>query len=151
MKHSSLRLRLIAGGAAAILIALSVAGFALTILFERHVTRTIADDLEVSLKQLLAGIEAGPDGKLVVVRPPTDPRFSEPLSGLYWQVGDDGDQLVRSRSLWDDRLTVPIDQPGPGEVHHHDIAGPFASRLSIVERRVQLTMAGKSVPIRRLR
>jgi signal transduction histidine kinase len=148
MRHSSLRLRLIAGGAGAILIALSIAGFALTILFERHITRTIADDLEVSLKQLIAGIEAGPDGRLAVVRPPTDPRFSEPLSGLYWQVGDDGDQLVRSRSLWDDRLTVPIDQPRPGEVHHHDIAGPFGSRLSIVERRVLLTLGGKSVPIR---
>lgn len=148
MTRHSLRLRLIAGGAAAILIALSVAGVALTILFERHVTRTIADDLEVSLKQLLAGIEVGADGRLAVARSPTDPRFAEPLSGLYWQVGDDHDQLLRSRSLWDDRLTVPIDQPGPGEVHHHDIAGPAGARLSIVERQVVLTVAGKPMPIR---
>ncbi|WP_322515276.1 HAMP domain-containing sensor histidine kinase [Rhodopseudomonas palustris] len=148
MTRHSLRLRLIAGGAAAILIALSVAGIALTILFERHVTRTIADDLDVSLKQLIAAVEAGPDGRLVLARPPTDPRFSEPLSGLYWQVGDDHDRLLRSRSLWDDRLTVPIDQPGPGEIHHHDIAGPAGARLSIVERQVILTIAGKPVPIR---
>jgi signal transduction histidine kinase len=148
MRHSSLRLRLIAGGAAAILVALSVAGFALTVLFERHVTRTIADDLEVSLKQLIAGLEIGPDGALVVARPPTDPRFSEPLSGLYWQVTDDHDRLVRSRSLWDDRLTAPIDKPAPGEVHHHDIAGPFGARLSIVERQVVLTIEGKPVPVR---
>ncbi|KPF96547.1 histidine kinase [Rhodopseudomonas sp. AAP120] len=148
MTRHSLRLRLIAGGAAAILIALSVAGMGLTILFERHVTRTIADDLEVSLKQLLAGLEVDADGHLLLARPPTDPRFSEPLSGLYWQVGDDHDQLLRSRSLWDDRLTVPIDQPGPGEVHHHDIAGPAGARLSIVERRVILTIAGKPVPVR---
>lgn len=148
MTRHSLRLRLIAGGAAAILIALSVAGIALTVLFERHVTRTIADDLEVSLKQLLAGLEVEADGHLVLARPPTDPRFSEPLSGLYWQVSDDHDQLLRSRSLWDDRLTVPIDQPGPGEVHHHDIAGPAGARLSIVERRVTLTIGGKPVPVR---
>lgn len=148
MTRHSLRLRLIAGGAAAILIALSVAGVGLTILFERHVTRTIADDLDVSLKQLIAGVEAGPDGRLVLARSPTDPRFSEPLSGLYWQVGDDHDRLLRSRSLWDDRLTVPIDQPGPGEVHHHDIAGPAGGRMSVVERRVLLTIDGKPVPIR---
>ncbi|WP_022722900.1 sensor histidine kinase [Rhodopseudomonas sp. B29] len=148
MTRHSLRLRLIAGGAAAILLALSIAGVALTILFERHVTRTIADDLEVSLKQLIAGIEIGPDGKLIVARPPTDPRFAEPLSGMYWQVGDDHDQLLRSRSLWDDRLTVPIDQPAPGEVHHHDIPGPAGGRLSIVERRVVLTVAGKPLPVR---
>ncbi|MBI5128202.1 MAG: HAMP domain-containing histidine kinase [Rhodopseudomonas palustris] len=148
MTRHSLRLRLIAGGAAAILIALSVAGVGLTILFERHVTRTIADDLDVSLKQLIAGVEAGPDGRLVLARSPTDPRFSEPLSGLYWQVGDDHDRLLRSRSLWDDRLTVPIDQPGPGEVHHHDIAGPAGGRMSVVERRVVLTIDGKPVPIR---
>ncbi len=148
MTRHSLRLRLIAGGAAAILIALSVAGLALTILFERHVTRTIADDLEVSLKQILAGLEVEPDGRLVLARPPTDPRFSEPLSGLYWQVSDDGDRLLRSRSLWDDRLTVPIDQPGPGEVHHHDIVGPAGGRLSIVERRVVVTIGGQPVPIR---
>jgi len=148
MRRSSLRLRLIAGGAAAILVALSVAGFALTILFERHVTRTIADDLEVSLKQLIAGVEVGPDGALVVARPPTDPRFSEPLSGLYWQIGDDHDRLVRSRSLWDDRLTAPIDKPAPGEVHHHDIPGPFGARLSIVERQIVLTIQGQPVPVR---
>lgn len=148
MTRHSLRLRLIAGGAAAILLALSLAGVALTILFERHVTRTIADDLEVSLKQLIAGIDIGPDGKLIVARPPTDPRFAEPLSGMYWQIGDDHDQLLRSRSLWDDRLTVPIDQPAPGEVHHHDIAGPAGARLSIVERRVVLTVAGRPLPVR---
>ncbi|MCG6207229.1 HAMP domain-containing histidine kinase [Rhodopseudomonas sp. HC1] len=148
MTRHSLRLRLIAGGAAAILIALSVAGLALTVLFERHVTRTIADDLEVSLKQILAGLEVEADGRLVLARPPTDPRFSEPLSGLYWQVGDDRERLLRSRSLWDDRLTVPIDQPGPGEVHHHDIAGPAGGQLSIVERRVVVTIAGQPVPVR---
>lgn len=83
-KHSLLRLRLIAGGATSVLIALTLASFALTILFKHQVTRTIADDLEVSPKQLLAGIEAGGGwARLAVLQPPpTDPWFSEPLSGL---------------------------------------------------------------------
>ena len=82
MRHS-LRLRLIVGGVAAILIALSVAGLGLTVLFERHVARAIAEDLDVYLKQLIAGLDVDADGRLVMTRPPGDPRFAEPLSGLY--------------------------------------------------------------------
>jgi hypothetical protein len=99
MRWHSLRLRLIAGGLAAILVALTIAGIALTFLFERHVTRTLADDLDVHLKQLLAGLDVDPQNGLVVTKPPVDPRFSDPLSGLYWQIGDDRGQLLRSRSL----------------------------------------------------
>src|SRR5690606_26175203 len=44
MSWGSLRLRLVAGGIAAILLALTIAGAGLTLLFERHLTRTLADD-----------------------------------------------------------------------------------------------------------
>ena len=57
MRLTSLRLRLAAGGIIAILVALIVAGLGLTLLFERHVSRTIADDLDVHLKQLIATID----------------------------------------------------------------------------------------------
>ena len=57
MKLGSLRLRLVAGGIVAILVALSIAGGGLILLFERHVTRTLADDLDVHLNQLLAGVD----------------------------------------------------------------------------------------------
>ena len=42
MRWSSLRLRLVAGGIAAILLALIVAGAGLILLFERHVARTLS-------------------------------------------------------------------------------------------------------------
>lgn len=89
MNRHSLKLRLVAGGLMAILIALAIAGGALIVLFERHVSRTLAQDLDVHLKQLLAGIDVDPQGKLMLMQTPVDPRFAEPLSGLYWQVGDD--------------------------------------------------------------
>ncbi len=47
----SLRLRLVSAAIVAILIALTIAGAGLTLLFERHVTRTIGDDLDIFLKQ----------------------------------------------------------------------------------------------------
>jgi signal transduction histidine kinase len=146
--RNSLRLRLVAGGAAAILIALTVAGLGLTILFERHVARTIAGDLDVHLRQLLAGIDVDPEGNLVVTRPPADPRFADPLSGLYWQIGDDRGRMLRSRSLWDTTLSLPVDDVAPGEVHHHEATGPAGARVLIAERQVRLTIAGNSIPVR---
>ena len=53
MSRNSLRLRLIAGGIAAIVVALAFAGLGLTLLFERHVGRTVSQDLDVHLKKLL--------------------------------------------------------------------------------------------------
>lgn len=148
MRWGSLRLRLVAGGIVAILVALTIAGAGLVLLFERHVTRTIADDLDVHLKQLIAGIDVDPQGQLVVARPPADPRFANPLSGLYWQVTDDRGQLLRSRSLWDTSLALPADDPTPDEVHQHEIAGPAKARVLVAERRISLTTAGGRLLVR---
>ncbi len=148
MKQNSLRLRLVAGGATAIVIALTIAGITLTLLFERHVARTVAQDLEVHLKQLLAGINIDSENRIVVPRPPADPRFAEPLSGLYWQISDDRDQLLRSRSLWDTTLSLPIDEPASGETHQHEIGGPAGARLLATERRIVLKSGGHDVPVR---
>lgn len=148
MRRSSLRLRLIAGGIVAILIALTVSGVGLTLLFERHVARTVADDLDVHLKQLLAGIDVDSEGRIVITRPPADPRFADPLSGLYWQIADDRGQFVRSRSLWDTTLSLPADEPSPGEVHQHEMLGPANARVLVAERKVGLTVGDQRVPVR---
>ena len=148
MRRSSLRLRLVAGGIMAIMAALTIAGIGLTVLFERHIARTIADDLDVHLKQLIAGIDVDAEGRLVVVRPPADPRFADPLSGLYWQVGCEDGQLLRSRSLWDTTLFLPNDDLSTGEVHRHEARGPANARVLIAERGLKLTIKGRPTPVR---
>jgi signal transduction histidine kinase len=148
MNRHSLRLRLVAGGIVAILMALAIAGGALVLVFERHVSRTLAQDLEVHLKQLLAGIDVDPQGKLVLTSTPVDPRFADPLSGLYWQVGDDRGQLLRSRSLWDSAMKLPADRLGPGETHQHEADGPGGQRVLVAERAVSLSADGKPVIVR---
>jgi signal transduction histidine kinase len=148
MKRNSLRLRLVAGGIAAIAIALVIAGAGLTLLFERHVARSVADDLDVHLKQLLAGVDVDADGRIVVTRPPPDPRFADPLSGLYWQIGDDRNQLLRSRSLWDTTLSLPSDDPAPGEAHHHELPGPAGARVLVSEQRVIMKIGERQAPVR---
>jgi signal transduction histidine kinase len=147
MSWDSLRLRLIVGGVAAIVAALAIAGTGLTVLFERHVTRTIADDLEVHLRQLIAGIDVDAESRLVVIRPPADPRFTDPLSGLYWQVASKDGQLLRSRSLWDTTLFLPNDELSAGEVHHHQVSGPGNARVLIIERGINLTITGRPTAV----
>jgi signal transduction histidine kinase len=148
MRLGSLRLRLVAGGIMAILVALSIAGAGLTVLFERHLSRTMVDDLDVHLKQLIAGLDIDQQGNLVVTRAPTDPRFAEPLSGLYWQVTDDRGQYLRSRSLWDTILQLPADAPSPGEVHRHETLGPANAHVLIAERGILLSIDDRPVPVR---
>ncbi len=135
VSRRSLRLRLALAGALAICLALAAAGAVLTLLFERHVYRTLSDDLDADLRQLIGGLEVDSAGKIVVARAPQNPRFDEPLSGLYWQVGAEG-ALQRSRSLWDATLTPPRDQLSEGQTHYHQAPGPGGKLLLIAERRI---------------
>jgi signal transduction histidine kinase len=148
MRWASLRLRLIAGGIMAILAALTIAGGGLILLFERHVSRTIADDLNIHLNQLLSAIDVNTAGELYLLQSPSDPRFNEPLSGLYWQIGDDHGRLLRSRSLWDTTLALPRDEPSAGEVHLHEMVGPASANVLVAERGIGLTIADQRVPVR---
>jgi signal transduction histidine kinase len=148
MNRHSLRLRLVAGGIVAILIALAIARGALVVVFERHVSRTLAEDLDVHLKQLLASIDLDAHGKLVLTQTPVDPRFADPLSGLYWQVGDDRGQLLRSRSLWDSAMKLPADRLSIGETHQHEVSGPGDQRVLVAERAVTLSADGKPAIVR---
>ena len=139
MRKGSLQLRLFAAGAASVALALAVAAFGLLWLFERHVERRVAMELESDLRQLVAGLTRDADGTLQVSRLPADPRFLEPLSGLYWQIVEQPDgPVLRSRSLWDDRLDLPADRLRDGEVHQHRLRGPGGAVLLAVERSVRL-------------
>ena len=148
MRNGSLRLRLAMGGAAAIIAALILAGIGLTYLFERHVVRSLANDLEVHLRQLLAAVELNQAGQPQLLREPADPRFTEPLSGLYWQLGTKSAVVTRSRSLWDAALPLPPDEQAAGEVHYHRLAGPAQTELLSVERTVFLSANGARTPVR---
>lgn len=147
MKSGSLRLRLAAGGGVAIAAALLVTGFGLALLFERHAVRSLADGLELDLRQIIGALEIGGDGKVTLLKQPSDPRFSEPLSGLYWQVRGDGYDL-RSRSLWDFLLPLPVDKIKPGEVHSHRMDGPSGGEVFAVERIVLLNSHANAFPVR---
>lgn len=142
-RRGSLRLRLILAGAVSVLAALALAAAGLLLLFERHVERRIDQELSVHLDQLVAGLDRTPDGALVLLRPPGDPRFAVPLSGLYWQY--EGQNAVqRSRSLWDVELALPAEEKGDPLPHRHTVAGPGDTQLLLLERVVEL----RGAPVR---
>ncbi len=143
MRAGSLRLRLILGGALAVLAALVVAWLAMTWLFERHIERRETQELTRVALNLVGALAVDPAGKPMVAAPPTDPRLATPAGGLYWQVSTPAG-VVRSRSLWDQALKPPAS--AVGEAWRTRIAaGPFDDRILLVERLVQPDHAGPTV------
>ena len=149
MRWGSLRLRLVAGGIVAILVALTIAGAGLTLLFERHVTRTIADDLDVHLKQLLAGIDIDAQGNLVMSRPPADPRFADPLVGTLL-AGERRPRPVAALALALGHDLGPAGRrTAAGRIaSSRKSSGPAKARLLVAERSVLLTVGDRRVPVR---
>lgn len=133
MTRHSLRLRLALAGAASVALALVVAFLGLSLLFERHVERRIVEELRLHLDQVIAGLDRDPAGRLDVTRPPADPRFQRPLSGLYWAIEQDGTRR-QSRSLWDQTLALPA--LAPGEPKQSLVQGPADTRLLMLARRI---------------
>jgi signal transduction histidine kinase len=137
MNRGSLRLRLLLAGAVSVFAALTLSALGLVLLFERHVERRVEAELGIYLDQIVAGLDRGGDNALTMSRMPADPRFGNPLSGLYWQI-QAGEAVLRSRSLWDAELVLPSDELADGAVHRHRIPGPGGSELIALERSVTL-------------
>lgn len=148
MRLSSLRLRLLLAGGAFVIVAVAVAALGLSILYKSHVEDWIDGQLNAHLDQLIAGIDAGPDGTITVAKPPADPRFEQPLSGFYWQVDvEPSGPVFRSRSLWDYEIALPQEGSLGDTIHHHLVAGPGGQTLYLQQRRVKLParLGGKTV------
>src|SRR6218665_1784570 len=145
MTRHSLRLRLALAGAASCALALVVAFFGLSLLFERHVERRILDELTVHLDQVIAGLDRAPDGGVSVVRAPADPRFHQPMSGLYCQIDLASDHRI-SRSLWDSAIQIP-DPTGDGPQKRY-IDGPGGTPLIAIFRNVITEARLGNLPVR---
>ena len=116
MKTRSLRRHLLAGTLAWIVLAVAVAGWGLRALFREHITQQLEQQLVQELNHLSAAVDAQPDGRIRVAPLAGDARLEQPLSGLYWQIDTLGEHpraaVARSRSLWDQTLTLP---PSPAQ------------------------------------
>jgi signal transduction histidine kinase len=143
----SIRLRLVVSAILTILFALTAAGWGLLLLFEHHVERRTVNALQDDIGELIAGVTVANDGTLRLARTPLDPRYLKPLSGTYWQVIVEGRVVQRSRSLWDETLSLPLDKPEDGH-HEHIVRGPQGQTLIAVERAIRAARPAGNIEIR---
>lgn len=137
LKHRLLLLTLLTAG-----LTLVASGLILSTLFREHVRQQFVERLTADLDQVMAKLEVDAQGQPSLE--PTllsDPRWTRPHSGLYWQVDGAGANgqpgLLRSRSLWDEDLQAPRDQPGLGELHVHEVLNHRGEPLLLIERALQ--------------
>ena len=136
MIRYSLRFRLLGGAAIAIALALAIAWGVMTLLFARHIERRAEDELRRAASQLVASLSYTAADGLQANALPMDPRFEVPASGLYWQVSGPNN-VLRSRSLWDQALNKPREPAQSDKWLFHLEHGPFERGVFVVERIVK--------------
>ena len=118
-----------------------------------HVSGLVVNQIEESFNARVIGLldavvaAAGVDasGQPRLLRPISEPRFDQPLSGVYWQIETPPHRLAMSRSLWDQRL--PPGVTGHSGVLTRNIDGPRGQHLRLVERDIVLPDANTPLHI----
>lgn len=118
-------------------IALSLGGYLISDAFHDHVENEFDARLAETLDALIGTSDLDRAGALGFTRELSDQRFSEPYSGWYWQVTGPADTLVRSRSLWDQELAVPVNEAAFGG-RVFETAGPEGRAIRVMVRDIVL-------------
>ena len=138
MNRASLRLRLALAGMAMVVLVTAVAWMGLSLLFDRHVERWAVSELRSQIDLIVSDIRIGPNGKVQLSQNPSEPRFSEPFSGRYWQVTH-GDDRLRSPSLWGKDLDASAVPPEVfGDLVIEQTKGPIFEPILVAHRSLAL-------------
>lgn len=129
----SLKTRLTVVAALWVVAGVTVAGFLLSGTFKNFLIEQFYHEIHEHLDEFEGLLEIDENGKVSLQRVLSDPRFSVPLSGYYWEVQQNGKIVARSNSVEGPMLKVPVDGGADAQVHMHSIAGP-TGELLIAER-----------------
>jgi signal transduction histidine kinase len=138
MRRSSLTLRLVLGAAVWTTAALAITGVVLHQLFLDHVRRSFDAVVTEHLSELIAVAGVGAEGDFELHNLPIDPGFHRLDSGSYWQVATPQGQIIRSASLGEASLQLPVPAAG-SKVLLAEISGPRGERLRVAMRAVAIS------------
>ena len=106
LMHRSLTKRIITLSIFWIVIALIFTAMLMGRFYRAHIEEHYDNHVQTHVEELVASMETGPDGSLILTREPTDPRFYRPDEGWYWEVVSNEQVLFRSKSLGDGKLDL---------------------------------------------
>lgn len=133
--NRSINLRLLLAVLLMVLLALPVAGWLLAHHYRTAAVNAFDERLEAMLNVVIAGVTYDPlNQQLNYERALGDSRFDHVYSGWYWQITDEANRSVASRSLWDQRLPVLESE----RVTARTLPGPRGQQLRVVERDIYL-------------
>ena len=108
----SLSKRLVLGSLLWVALSLLVVGLVLNHLFKQHVEQQLHKELQLYLLQLAAQLDDEEPTLANFSIQLNDPRFNQPLGGMYWQISplQSATPSYYSPSLWDEQLQLPSTQ-----------------------------------------
>lgn len=128
---------------------LGAAFIALVQIFSESYSRRIQNELAGHINRLAALSRFSTDGKLQVPEPLPDNRFLTPYGGLYWQIDDPvGKSELRSPSLFDFVLPLPLEEHPVGVLHQYRLPGPEGRDVLVQERVLLLAAPEGERPLR---
>jgi signal transduction histidine kinase len=129
----SLRLRLLVGAGLWVAGALIAAGIVIASLLRDFVEGSFDERLNTNLVAVISAVAFNDRGTLVAEAMATEPRFSQPLSGWYWQIADGRSVVLRSSSLWDGSFGSEVGAVGTTGTTD-ELTGPNGEALRAVRR-----------------
>ena len=103
---NSLALRLFLSASVWIFFTLFSGGLLLSNIFRETAQKSFEDKLNLFMETLIGASKVDSRSSITVVNQLGDPRFFQPYSGWYWQINKGSTTLQRSRSMWDQVLTM---------------------------------------------
>ncbi len=148
----SLKQRFYATTLIGLVVVSTLASLAVPTIVDLFLRQNTIAQLDLVHEELLANIEWDDEGLLLLTGNVSDPRYQQPYSGFYWRAAA-GEQVLRSRSLWDTDITFDRnDYDGKREVDDdlfikddHSLFGANREHLMYSERTIYLV--GDSTPV----
>ncbi len=138
MQKGSIALKLFGFSLAWLIIALAFTAILLSNLYSRSLDNSLSENLEFHLETLV-GASLSLENDRLSSNAISDPRFSRPASGFYWQVRDKNNEIINfSPSLVGSVLpiiSIPFDNNNRRSVKKLDA---FGTNIRMVERSISL-------------